>query len=58
MISQILPSNRYLMQERKLSEESILAWHLGYVDHSGEAYVDPHFSSNEIWYYVPDNGSL
>ena len=40
MISQILPSNRYLMRERKLSEEVILRFHLGYVDHSGEIYID------------------
>jgi len=43
MISQILPSNRYLMQERKLSEESILAWHLGYCDFQGEVYIDADF---------------
>jgi DNA primase len=43
MISQILPSNRYLMRERKLSEESILAWHLGYCDSQGEVYIDADF---------------
>ena len=43
MISQILPSNRYLMQERKLSEQVILKFHLGYIDHSGEAYIDADF---------------
>ena len=43
MISQILPSNRYLIQERKLTEEVILRFHLGYVDHSGEVYVDADF---------------
>jgi len=40
MISQILPSNKYLVNERKLNEESILKFHLGYVDHSGEIYID------------------
>lgn len=40
MISMILPSNKYLISERKLTEEIILRFHLGYVDHCGEIYVD------------------
>lgn len=43
MISQILPSNRYLIQERKLSEETILKFHLGYLDPQGEVYIDADF---------------
>jgi DNA primase len=39
----ILPSNKYLISERKLTEETILAWHLGYIDSSSEVYVDADF---------------
>lgn len=44
MISQILPSNRYLMQERGLSEEIILKFNLGYVDKNGECYIGADFT--------------
>jgi DNA primase len=44
MISMVLPSNRYLINERKLKEETLLAWHLGYCDSQGEVYEDADFS--------------
>ena len=43
MISMVLPSNKYLIEKRGLTESTILAWHLGYIGHSGEVYVDADF---------------
>lgn len=40
MISTVLPAYKYLIEERKLNEDTIRAFHLGYVDHSGEIYLD------------------
>jgi DNA primase len=45
MISQILPAYKYLVQERKLTDSTILAWHLGYCDFQGEVYIDADFQS-------------
>jgi DNA primase len=40
VISTVLPAWKYLIEERKLNESTIRTFHLGYVDHSGEVYLD------------------
>lgn len=43
MISRVLPAYSYLMNERKINEETILKFHLGYVAPDGETYIDADF---------------
>ena len=44
MISSLLPSYKYLTEQRKLSEETIRTFHLGYVAQNGEVYVGADFT--------------
>lgn len=43
MISRVLPAYSYLMNQRKINEETILKFHLGYVAPDGETYIDANF---------------
>lgn len=43
MISTILPAYKYLLEERKLSEDTIRTFHLSYIAQDGEVYVDADF---------------
>lgn len=43
MISTVLPAYKYLIEERKLTEETIRSFHLGYVAKDGEIYIDADF---------------
>jgi DNA primase len=44
MITTALPAYKYLIEERKLSEETIRFWNLGYIAQDGEVYVGADFS--------------
>lgn len=44
MISTVLPSYKYLIEKRKLTEETIQLFHLGYVAPNGEVYVGADFT--------------
>ncbi len=43
MISSVLPSYQYLIEQRKLNEDTIRTFNLGYVDPKGEVYVGADF---------------
>lgn len=43
MISLALPAYKYLVEQRKLNEDTIRTFHLGYIDDKGEQYVDVDF---------------
>lgn len=44
MISTVLPAFKYLVEERKLTEQTIRTFNLGYVSHSGDIYVGAEFT--------------
>ena len=44
MISTVLPSYKYLIEQRKLTEETIRLFNLGYVSTNGEVYVGADFT--------------
>lgn len=43
MISRVLPSYKYLIEQRKLNEDTIRTFHLGYIAQDGEVYIDADF---------------
>lgn len=43
MISTVLPAYKYLLEERKLNEDTIRSFHLGYCAQDGEVYIDADF---------------
>ncbi|MGH7974909.1 MAG: toprim domain-containing protein [bacterium] len=44
MISTVLPAYKYLLEQRKLTEDTIRQFHLGYISREGQIYVDADFS--------------
>ena len=46
MISTILPSYKYLIEQRKLNESTIRTFDLGYIDPNGEIYVGADFQGS------------